>query len=147
MRRSWFLLVVVACGNPPPTAKPNGNGSAAPVDAPAAPAEVPLDRDLPRLAQRSVDLWLGVAAAFDAAGEDCAQATAKLVELKQTFGDVMPAIQKVARDHRAKDLKAALAPHDEQLAAAAKKISASPTLLKCDEDDAFARAFDFIASP
>jgi hypothetical protein len=145
VKSAWLLLVAIGCGQPPPAGKPTGNGSAVPVDAAVAP--LPLDRDLPRLARRSVELWTGVAAAFDATGEDCAAATAKLDELRRTYADVVAAIGKVAHDGRAKELKAALAPHDEPLAAAAKRISASPTLATCDENDAFARAFDFVASP
>ena len=38
----------------------------------------PLDQDLPRLATRAVQMLQAIAAALDAAGEDCAVATGKL---------------------------------------------------------------------
>jgi len=153
MQRALLIaLVALGCGTkssttttPPPTA---GSGSALPppdaastVD--AAPAQAgPLDRDLPRLAQRSVALYQAVVVAFRAAGSDCAVAAKQLGELRAEYADVAAANVKVLHDGRARELKAALAKYDDKLDAAAKEIVGSQTMSKCTSDRAFTQAFD-----
>ena len=115
----------------------------------AAPlANGPLDRDLPRLAQKSLALYEAVVAVFRAAGANCAQATKQLVELRATYADVGVATAKVLHEGRARELKAALVKYEDQLAAAAKEISASQTMAKCTTDRGFTKAFDdLVGSP
>ena len=136
-------LVLCSCGNhpaqptrhtpPPPVADA---GVVAPADAAA------LDQDLPRLATRALKLYQDVAAAFAAAGEDCAVATQKLGELHGTYADVVAANAKVMHDGRGQELRAALAPHGAQFDAAAQAIVGAKTLPKCSQDAAFAHAYD-----
>ena len=146
-----IALVALGCGTkssttttPPPTP---GSAIAAPRDAAsstdAAPVQpVPLDRDLPRLAQRSVALYQAVVVAFRAAGPDCAAAAKQLGELHAAYADVAAANVKVLHDGRARELKAALAKYDDQLDAAAKEIVGSQTMSKCASDRTFTQAFD-----
>ena len=103
---------------------------------------MPLDRDIPRLAEKSVALYQAIVAAFKAAGVDCAVATKKVSELRAEYADVTAANAKVLHEGRSRELKAALAKHDDKLDAAAKEIVGSPTLSKCSQDRAFTKAFD-----
>ncbi len=135
------VVGLVAC---PPAAAPvepvKPTQPTAPPD--AAPPPVPLDQDLPRLAERATKLYQEVAAAFTAAGENCSDATAKLGALQQTYADVIAANAKVLQEGRARALRTALEPHAEALDAAAKTIVASKTMAKCSADRAFTNTFD-----
>ena len=133
-------LALAACGGHPAPVAP-GPGSA-PVAQPAPPPPPPLDQDLPRLAERGVQLFEAIVKVLDAAGEDCSRAAAGLDELARTYADVTAANTKVLREGRARELKAALAPFDERFEAAAKAIAGAATLARCAEDGTFAGAFD-----
>lgn len=139
-----ILATSLGCGSRPP---PSPSGGAvqvadASVDAP------PLDQDLPRLAARGVKLYEEVARAFEAAGEDCAAATAKLGALTKAYEDVVAANAKVLHEGRGMQLKLALRPYDAQFNAAAKAVMGAKTLPACSQDPAFARAFDeLVGSP
>ncbi len=109
---------------------------------PDAAAPVALDQDLPRLAELSTKLYQDIAAAFAKVGGDCPAAAARLRTLQQTNADVIAAIAKVLHDGRARDMRAALEPHDETLGVAAKTIADSPTMKKCQADRAFTDTFD-----
>jgi hypothetical protein len=155
------LIALVGCGPktantappppPPDAAIAAGSGANDPVaitpDAPPSPPGA-LDRDLPRLAQKSLALYEGVVAAFRTAGANCAAATKQLGELRVTYADVGVANAKVLHEGRARELKTALAKYEDKLAAAAKEISASQTMAKCTSDRAFTKAFDdLVGSP
>lgn len=138
-----FVAGAIGCGHPPPA--PQHHGSAATGgDAGAAVDAGPLDRDLYRLAERSVKLYEDVARTFEAAGEDCAAAAGKLGELHQTYADVVTANATVLHEGRAQNLKVALKHYDDQLDAAARSIMKSKTLATCSSDEAFAHAFDLL---
>lgn len=143
---SIALAALISCGHPAPAPAPP---VAPPPAAPAADAavETALDKDLPRLAARSTQMYQDVAAAFAAAGEDCAAATTKLTEIQRRYADVMAAIAKVLHDGRARELRAALDPSADALDAAAKAIVDSRTMRRCSPDRAFTAAFDFIGAP
>jgi hypothetical protein len=142
----WIALAaVVSCGHPAPAPAPLVSPAPAPVA--DAAVETDLDKDLPKLASRSTQMYQEVAAAFVAVGEDCAAATAKLTGIQHTYADVMAAIAKVLHDGRARELRAALEPSSEALDAAAKSIVDSRTMHKCSLDRAFTAAFDFIGAP
>ena len=111
-------------------------------DAPPPVADGPLDRDLPRLALKSVALYEAVVAVFRSAGANCAAATTQLTDLRATYADVTVANTKVLHEGRARELKAALAKYDDKLDAAAKEIVGSQTMSKCTSDRAFTKAFD-----
>lgn len=143
-----LLLVLVGCGTktssptvPPPPPPDAAIDATVGVDAPPV-APGPLDRDLPRLAQRSVALYEAVVATFRTAGTDCAAAAKQLGELRVDYADVTAANAKVLHEGRARELKAALAKHDDKLDAAAKAIVGSQTMSKCTTDRAFTKAFD-----
>ena len=149
--RLLLLIALGACGPkssppvtppPPPDAAQQTDAPVAAVsDAPPAPSG-PLDRDIPRLAQRSVALYEAVVAAFRAAGADCTAATKRLGELRTEFSEVTIANTKVLHEGRARELKIALAKYDDKLDAAAREIVGSQTMSKCTSDRAFTRAFD-----
>ncbi len=144
-------MLLAACPKPAPAPKQpppptGGSGSAAPP--PDAAPTGALDQDLPRLATRATKLYQDVAAAFTAAGEDCAAASAKLAALQTEYADVIAANAKVLHDGRARELRAALEPHATDLDAAAKSIVDSKTMKKCSPDRAFADSFDkLVGSP
>jgi hypothetical protein len=153
MLRVWIVLATLGCGttSTPPTTPAPGSGSAPPVDAaipvvvvdaPPPPPPLPLDRDLPRLAERAVALWEALVAAFRAAGADCAAATQSLAKLRTEYGDVTAANHQVHQQGRERELKAALAKHDAKLDAAAREIVGSRTMSQCADDRGFTQAFD-----
>jgi hypothetical protein len=142
------LGAAVACrGEPLPPARPVaaapvGVGPDAGSAAGRASGAVPLDQDLPQLAQRSLAMYQDVAKAFAASGEDCAAAAGRLGQLAGIYHDVALANAKVLRDGRARQLQAALDPHGEAFDDAARAIMQSPTMSKCAQTPAFAKAFD-----
>ncbi len=144
-RRAWAAIVALGCGHP--AAHPTSITSSrppSPVDAavPDAPPPALVD-DLPRLANRAVDLYHQLQHALESSA-DCAAATVALDALADAFGDVITANAQVlhAGHDKIAQLRAALAPHDADLDAAAKAISVAPLLSTCARDAAFAKAFD-----
>jgi hypothetical protein len=143
LRVNWIVAAALACGGSSPPTRPAGPAPAAvSVDAGPALDAGPLDQDLSRLAKRSLAMYLDVAKALADSAEDCKAATAKLGELSATYHDVVTANAKVLQDGRAKQLRAALDPYNDEFDRAAKAVVQSPTMSKCSQDGAFARAFD-----
>lgn len=142
MRVTWIALVFAACGAPAPVPQPRPPTNPPPTATLDAGPPLPLDRDLPLLAQRSTRLYQDVVAVFANAGGDCAAATTKLGALQTTYAEVVAANAKVLHDGRAREMRAALEPHADALDAAAKAIVESPTMSKCSPDHAFTDAFD-----
>ena len=135
----WIAIVAAGCERRPAPAPIQ----IVTIDAAPQPRDAAgLDQDLPQLATRSLKLYEEVAAAFTAVGEDCAAAATRLGTLRERYLDVVTANEKILHDGRAKELRVALAPYEEQFDAAAKAIVKSPTLAACSQDAAFARAFD-----
>jgi hypothetical protein len=141
MTRVLWIALLVACGHPAPVPAPPQQHVQRPPDAAPRP-DGPLDQDLPRLAARSVQLYQEIAAAFAAAGEDCASAAQKLGSLQATYADVVVANATVLHQGRARELREALGVHMSDLDAAAKAIVQSPTMMTCSKDGAFTDAFD-----
>jgi hypothetical protein len=137
----------LACGGSTPPAKPTGpTAAAAPID--AGPGDAPpLDQDLERLAQRSLDLYRAMAKALGDASRPCSVATTELGQLRDEYREVVATNAKVIRDGRAKELRAALAPRSEEFDRAAKAVLQSPTMSKCHGDHAFTKAFDDLVEP
>jgi hypothetical protein len=102
----------------------------------------PLDRDLPRLADRSVAMYRALSTALTQSGDDCAAGAAKLDALSSEYDDVVAANAKVLQEGRGSELRAALAPHEAELAQAAKQVMSSPAVAHCVQDAAFIAAFD-----
>ena len=150
LRMMWLAAAAaIGCsGKPPPAARPAEPAPVA-VVADASVDAAPLDQDLPRLAERSLAMYQAVAKAFAESGEDCKAATTRLGQLTAEYRDVATANAKVLQDGRAKQLRAALDPHNDEFDRAAKAMMQSPTMAKCSQDRAFARAFDELheASP
>jgi hypothetical protein len=148
------LASVAGCsGGHPPTTEPvsigsgssTGSGSAAVVEVPVdAGPPPPLDRDPPRLAARALALMTAIGDMFASVGEDCAAATAKLDQLRATYGDLLAANATMLATGRKDELKAAVAPRQTELDAAAAAVFASKTPGACAHDKAFARAFDLV---
>ena len=101
-----------------------------------------LDQDLPRLATRAVELLQAVTAALDAAGDDCALATAKLGEVQQTYADVLAANAAIVHANRKRELEAALATQRAALDAAGAALFHAHAMSQCVADPAFAAALD-----
>jgi hypothetical protein len=116
----------------------------APPDAAPPPPPVPLEDDLPRLAERGTEVYAGWQRALDEAAGDCAAATAKINALVDANVDVIAANRKVmaSGDAKVEQLRAALQPHEAEIDAHAKAITQSPTMAACKNDAAFARALD-----
>jgi hypothetical protein len=138
------LGLAAGCGNPGPG--PASPPPPPPADA-AIPDALPLDRDYARLAERAVALYEDIAAAFRDADQDCPRATAALGGLAAEYGDVVAANAKVLHEGRARELKPALAGHEERFDAAARAIVQSPTMASCADDPAFTQAFDELVAP
>jgi hypothetical protein len=143
-RWAWLATFAIGCGHPAAPANP---GTGAPANAPAdaaVVAPVPLDQDLPRLAERAVKLYLDWKVALDEAGTDCAQATTKMNAIADANADVIEANRKILRGDRArvKELRAELDKHQADLDASAKAIVESKTMQACFQDPAFSKALD-----
>ena len=140
----WMLFAaLIGCGHPAPLPNPPAVAAHAPPD--AAP-DAPLDEDLPRLAERSTELYRELAVAVGSAG-DCAAAADKLEALTTTYAEVIDASARLKRGDHAKvaQLQLALALHQRELAAAAKAIEAAPIIAQCAHDDRFVAALDKLA--
>jgi hypothetical protein len=142
----WLLVSLIACGHPAP---PSAGSASPPPPSDAAVAAVtgPLDRDLNRLAERSVDLYDDMLAAFSAAGEDCAAAVTKLDAIAIKHAEVIAANAKVLQDGRQVQLKIALRRFDERFQKAAQAIVQSKTLAACWQNPTFARSLDQLVGP
>ena len=143
----WVALAIAiaACGHavpaPAPVAAPIV--ATAPPDA-APPPPVPLEDDLPRLAERGMEVYAGWQRALDEAAGDCAAATAKINALVDANVDVIAANRKVmaSGDAKIEQLRAALQPHEAEIDAHAKAITQSRTMAACKDDAAFSHALD-----
>ncbi len=143
-------LFAVGCGHAAPQGPAPGTthvARAAPADAATVDSGPPrLEDDLPRLAERAVQLFQAWQRALTAAGEDCAEATSKLNALALEYADVIEANAHVAHagHETMKALREELAKHEDEMDAAAQAIVHSPTMAKCAGDPAFAKAVDRI---
>lgn len=139
----WAALaaVVIGCGHAAPAPSPTlGVTHAAPADAAVDAAPLALDDDLPRLAERSIELYRDWRTAL-ADGDDCAAAAAKVNAVADAYADVTAAQQRVIRAGRAKvkQLRDALG---TKLDDDAQVILHSPALTRCSSDAGFAHAMD-----
>ena len=143
----WVALAitVTACGHAAPQPTPVATPIVATAPPDAAPP-LPLDDDLPALAERAVQLYADWEHALADANGDCAAATAKLSAIADANADVIAANARVltAGHDKVAALRAALEPHAAELDASAKAIVQSPTMAACHGDPAFARAIDRI---
>jgi len=133
---------LAGCGKPPPAQPVETTPGAATPGAAAKADATALDQDLPRLVERSLVMYQDVAQALAASGSDCAAATGRLRQLAGTYREVVQANAKVLHDGRARQLKAALEPHNEDFDRSAQAIVSSPTMSACSMDPAFSKAFD-----
>jgi len=144
LRAMWFVVAAAACGGTaPPPVQPAAPAVAA---APAAPPGPALDQDLPALVARSLQMQQELGALL-AATTECRAVTAKLGQLAGAYRDVVVANAKVLHDGRGAELRAAIEPRAEAFDGAARAIMQAPTMAKCAQDPAFARAFDALFTP
>lgn len=143
-RLALLAAFAIGCGHPDARASPTRAGAPAPTADAGMDAPLPLEDDLPRLAERAVTLYRDWKLAFEQSGTDCAQATEKMNAIADANADVIEANRQVyARGHeRIKALRAELAKHQAALDAAAQAIMQSQTLATCSTDPAFARALE-----
>lgn len=148
MSRLALILVVVGCGSKPsapsnPDRPALGSGSAqGSTGEPAATPDAPLtfDRDYPRVVEAAIAMYSDLHAAL-AATTECAAATAALGTVQAQYAELIAANATIAREGRIGELKVALAPREEQFAAAAKAVMELPVLPACAKDAGFTRAF------
>lgn len=140
----WLAILAISCGHPSTPAKPQGGSSPTPPADAAVDAPIGLESDLPRLVERAVKMFSDMQAALEAAGEDCAAATAKLTAIADANADVMEANTKVLRAGRdkMKAMREEIAKHQAELDASGAAIASSPTMKKCSSDPAFAKVVD-----
>ena len=144
-RWAWLATFAIGCGHPSTPATPaRGTVAQAPTPDAAVDAPLPLDQDLPRLAERAVKMFIDWKTAFAEAGTDCAIATTRMNAIVDANLDVIDANRKLYRGPRERvtQFRAELAKHDAELDAAAQAIAASPLMKKCSTDPAFERATD-----
>src|SRR5437899_1173192 len=143
MRRVVIAALIACSGHPPTQPVPPGSGSAIVVIADAAidAPPPPLDRDPARLASRAVAMMQAVAAALTASGDDCAAGATKLDAIRDEFADLLAANAKMLADGRRAELKAAIAPRQDELDAAASTVFDSAAVRACVHDAAFTHAF------
>ena len=151
LRVMWIAAALAChgCGGKPPPAQRVERAPVVVVGDAGSEDAAPLDQDLPRLVERSLTMYEDVAKALEISREDCKAATSRLGQLAASYRDVVIANTKVLRDGRARQLRAALDPHNDAFDRSAKAIMQSPTMSKCGRDPAFAKAFDHLveASP
>jgi hypothetical protein len=140
------LTAAIGCGHAAPSPPPPVHNVVA-IDAGVvadAPVVKPLEEDLPRLAERALELFQSWATALGDAGEDCAKAAASVNAIADKYTDVIAANAKVLHAGRdaVKALRAELAKHEEQFDAAAKSVVQSKAMAACHDDRAFAHAID-----
>jgi hypothetical protein len=147
MRGALLAIFALGCGQPSTSTRttPAPHAGVAPDAAPAEP--VPLDEDLPRLAERAVQLYAEWARAFSEAGTDCTVATSRMNEIAERYADVIVANQRLIRAGRQKVLamREEMKKHEAENDAAAKAIMEGPTMSKCASDPAFSKAVDRLA--
>jgi hypothetical protein len=148
MKCAWLVVIAIGCGHPSaPPATPSGPvAPAAPTDAPAAPP-VPLDEDLPRLAERAVKMYQDWQKAFADAGSDCAAAAQKMNALADANADLIAANQRLTKagHEKIKAARAELEKHSAEIDPAAQAIMQGPTMGACSGDPAFNKALERLA--
>jgi hypothetical protein len=146
MRWAWLAMFAIGCGHPmastPTTPAPHVATSDAAVAEP-----VPLDEDLPRLAERAVKLYAEWARAFADAGTDCQVATSRMNAIADRYADVIVANQRLMRAGHDKvvAMREAMKKYETENEASAKAIMEGPTMSKCSTDPAFSKAVDRLA--
>ena len=147
MRRICAALMLAACGHPAPTTAPTTHVARTADASTDVAALRPLDEDLPRLAERGVQMAKALLKVLNETGTDCAAAAAKINALADANADVTAANAKIlhAGGERVKQLRAALEPYGAELDETAQNISKAITASNCAKDAAFSRAFDHFA--
>jgi hypothetical protein len=140
MTRVVLALVLLGCQSGVVPAAPVVHEPTPVVVVADAAVPLPLDRDMPKLAERVVAMYRAIVEAL--AIEDCAAVTQKLDALDATYDEVVTAVAAALRDERRAALRSALAGHDPEYTALAKQVVGSPALAKCAQDAAFATALD-----
>ena len=137
MRSLVLALAATACGHAAPAPAPVVPRPAPVVATPPPAPPLPLDRDLPRLADRVLAMYEAIG---DALTGSCDEVTGRLATLP--VDDVVAAIATVLHDGRGRDLHAALARRDPRFAELGRRITGSPVMASCASDPAFTAAFE-----
>lgn len=147
-RWSWFAIFAIGCGHP---AAPATQTTPAPAPVTVAPdaavAPPALEDDLPRLADRAVKLYLDWQKAFDTAGTNCADATARMNTLAETNADLIEANHRLMKSghEKIKAARAELIKRSGEIDAAAQTIMTGPTMTACKGDAPFNAALERLA--
>jgi hypothetical protein len=148
MKCAWLVVIAIGCGHPaaPPATPSSPAQPVAPADAPTA-QPVPLDDDLPRLAERAVKLYQDWQKAFADAGTNCAAATEKMNALADANADLIAANQRLTKagHEKIKAARAELEKHGAEIDAAAQAVLQGPTMGACKDVPAFNQALDRLA--
>jgi hypothetical protein len=144
MVRVLAMVTIFGCGgraSAPPPVKPSQHASPSTGGTVTITAiELPLDRDLPRLAMRITAMYVAVADAVTTAGTDCKRVVDGVTAARERHRDAIAATTIVIGDGRAADLEAALDPHSMTIAGALRRMS--PRLDTCRDDAALGDALD-----
>lgn len=146
-RWAGLALLAIGCGHPAtPVTQPTG-GQPAIIVAPDAAVPVPLDEDLPRLADRAVKLYQDWERAFSAAGTNCADAATRMSALADANADLIAANQRLTRagHEKIKAARAELEKRSAEIDPAAQAIMTGPTMSACKSDTAFNAALERLA--
>lgn len=113
----------------------------------ATPAPLPLDEDLPRLADRAVKLYVDWQRAFGEAGTNCADAAARMNALADSNADLIAANQRLSKSghEKIKAARAELEKRSAEIDPAAQAIMTGPTMSACQSDAAFNTALERLA--
>lgn len=147
-RWAWLAMFAIGCGHPaaPATTTVAPQPVAATPDAaPAAP--LPLDEDLPRLADRAVKLYQDWQRAFTEAGTNCADAATRMSALADANADLIAANQRLikAGHEKIKAARTELEKRSADIDPAAQAIMTGPTMSACKSDAAFNTALERLA--
>jgi hypothetical protein len=147
LRWAGLAFLAIGCGHPAAPASQPTTPQPAVVVAPDAAAPLPLDEDLPRLADRAVKLYQDWERAFSAAGTNCADAATRMNALAEANADLIAANQRLSRagHEKIKAPRAELEKRSAEIDPAAQAIMTGPTMSACKSDAAFNTALERLA--
>ena len=147
MRWAWLAMLAIGCGHPATPATHTTASQPAAAVAPDAAVPLPLDEDLPRLADRAVKLYQDWQRAFSEAGTNCSDAATRMNALADANADLIAANQRLTRagHEKIKAARAELEKRSAEIDPAAQAIMTGPTMSACKSDGPFNAALERLA--
>jgi hypothetical protein len=146
-RWAWLASFAIGCGHPAAPATHTTASQPAAAVTPDAAVPLPLDEDLPRLADRAVKLYQDWQRAFAEAGTNCADAAARMNAIADANVDLIAATQRLTRagHEKNKAARAELEKRSAEIDPAAQAIMTGPTMSACKSDAPFNAALERLA--